>query len=237
MDTALVHQLIASTGWPEPHWVDTTTSTNSDARAALPVASGSVFGADEQRAGRGRLGREWVSEPKAGLWFTLVLDPLPGPLALVVGLGVARGLAPWCAVGLKWPNDVLVGDRKLAGMLIEVEQQSLVGIGINLRTPAVPSAIGLADVTAAPWTPEEVLASVLQELHDVITRFQVTPVQILDAYRARCVTLGRTVQVHLPDGSTLAGKAIALDDDGHLVVEVGDFCHTVAAGDVIHATI
>jgi BirA family transcriptional regulator, biotin operon repressor / biotin---[acetyl-CoA-carboxylase] ligase len=229
--------MLDGTGWPEPRWSASTTSTNADALRALPVTHGTVFGSDEQVAGRGRLDRTWVSEPGAGLWFSLVLDPIPGPLALAIGLGITRGLAPWASVGLKWPNDVVIGQRKLGGILIEAAAQSVVGIGLNLQTPDIPGAIGLADITDGPWTREEVLAGVLHGVHAFAELLRVNPQELVSEYRNTCVTLGRQVTVALPDGTVLAGTAVDVDDDGHLMVKSQDTTRTVFAGDVIHATI
>jgi len=237
VETKRVHELLEGTGWPEPGWSSSTASTNADALLALPVPEGSVFGADEQVAGRGRLDRTWTSEPGAGLWFSLVLDPVPGPLALAVGLGITRGLAPWTPSAVKWPNDVLIDQRKVGGILIEAATQYVVGIGLNLQTPPIPGAIGLSEATNAPWTPEEVLGAVLREVHAAVALLRSDRHQLVNEYRRACVTLGREVRVALPDGTTLTGTALDIDDDGHLLVKSGDIRRTVFAGDVIHATI
>jgi BirA family biotin operon repressor/biotin-[acetyl-CoA-carboxylase] ligase len=237
VETRRVHELLEGTGWPEPSWSSSTASTNADALLSLPVPEGSVFGADEQVAGRGRLDRTWVSEPGAGLWFSVVLNPVSGPLALAVGLGITRGLVPWTASAVKWPNDVLIGQRKLGGILIEAATQYVVGIGLNLQTPPIPGAIGLSDATKVPWTPEEVLGAVLREVYAAVALLRSDRRQLVDEYRRICVTLGREVQVALPDGTSLTGTALDIDADGHLVVKSQDISRTVFAGDVIHATI
>jgi BirA family transcriptional regulator, biotin operon repressor / biotin---[acetyl-CoA-carboxylase] ligase len=228
--------MLSGTGWPEPRWAASTESTNTDALAALPTAEGSVFGADEQRAGRGRLARAWLSEPEAGVWFSLVVNPTPGPLALAIAVGVARGLEPWVQAQLKWPNDILVAEKKLGGILIEVGRQTVVGIGINAMTPPIDGAVGMTDVSTQPWTRESILAAVLRGVHDVLGEFRSAPQAVLAEYRTRCITIGRLVRVSLPDGSQLLGIA-DVDDKGQLVVEVEGITHTVAAGDVVHATI
>jgi BirA family biotin operon repressor/biotin-[acetyl-CoA-carboxylase] ligase len=237
VDTQLVHQLLDGIGWPEPRWADSTDSTNHDALAALPLAEGTVIGADEQRRGRGRLDRPWLSSPGAGLWFSTVLDPTPGPVALAVGVGIRRGLVPWAAIDLKWPNDLLVGADKLGGILIEAAQQVVVGVGVNLITPDIPGAIGLADATHIPWNKEQVLAGMLRGIHDAIALLRSDPEAILLEYRAACVTLGRTVDVRLPGDRMLTGQAVDIDADGHLLVKSADITETVFAGDVVHATI
>lgn len=170
------------------------------------------------------------------MWFSLVLDPTPGPLALAIAVGVARGLEPWVHAQLKWPNDILVAERKLGGILIEVGPQTVVGIGINAMTPPIDGAVGMADVSGQPWTREAILAAVLRGVHDVIGEFRAAPDAVLAEYRTRCVTIGRSVRVSLPDGTHLVGIA-DVDDQGHLTVTSEGIAHTVAAGDVVHATI
>lgn len=170
------------------------------------------------------------------MWFSLVVNPTPGPLALAIAVGVARGLEPWVHVQLKWPNDILVAEKKLGGILIEVGRQTVVGIGINAMTPPIDGAVGMADVSAKPWTRETILAAVLRGVHDVLSEFRAAPDAVLAEYRTRCVTIGRLVRVSLPDGSELVGVA-DVDAQGQLVVEVEGIAHTVAAGDVVHATI
>jgi BirA family transcriptional regulator, biotin operon repressor / biotin---[acetyl-CoA-carboxylase] ligase len=224
-------------GWPEPRWSDSTGSTNQDALAALPLPEGTVIGADEQRQGRGRLDREWRSDPGAGLWFSIVIDPTAGPMALAVGVGIRQGLSPWVHSDLKWPNDVLVHGRKLCGILIEVAEQVVVGVGLNLHTPSIPEAVGLADVTDSPWHREQVLAAVVRGVRDAIAQLRTDPAALLMRYREACVTLGRQVDVTLPGGRTLTGNAADIDTGGHLIVKSQDITQTVFAGDVVHATI
>jgi BirA family biotin operon repressor/biotin-[acetyl-CoA-carboxylase] ligase len=133
--------------------VDVTGSTNDDAKAAAHrgVASGAAFVADAQTAGRGRLGRAWHSPPGENLYVSFVLRPdleagvVPN-ITLAAGLAVADAVGPLLAspVALKWPNDVLVSGRKIAGVLCEASVTEgrigfvVVGIGLNVRTAAFP---------------------------------------------------------------------------------------------------
>lgn len=130
------------------HYVDTLESTNDTARelALGGAGEGTVVIAERQTRGRGRLGRAWASPPHRNLYLSLVLRPrIPAPqapqLALVVGLATAEAARDWApAAGLKWPNDVVIGGRKVAGILTEMDASGtdvrfvVAGIGVNLNS-------------------------------------------------------------------------------------------------------
>lgn len=166
------------------HHKPITESTNLDARAGVP---GDVFTADEQTAGRGRLDHKWLSAPGANLMFSVVLDvagldPVAvSTLPLVVGLAVLRSLSFLSSFTLhpspftlKWPNDVLVDGRKVAGILCERHGDCVIaGIGVNVNQRQFPQEIAvratsLALVTdaAEPYDRSVVLERVLDELND-----------------------------------------------------------------------
>jgi BirA family biotin operon repressor/biotin-[acetyl-CoA-carboxylase] ligase len=138
--------------WTSVEVVETTGSTNADL-LTRGGPEGQVLVAEEQTAGRGRMGRSWVSQPGASLTFSVLLRPAGVPparrgwLPLVTGVAVATAVraVAGLAATLKWPNDVLIGDRKLAGILAEQSGDAIVvGIGLNVATPAeaLPSAPG-----------------------------------------------------------------------------------------------
>jgi BirA family biotin operon repressor/biotin-[acetyl-CoA-carboxylase] ligase len=143
-------ELARRLGAPHVELYDVVASTQdvAHALAAAGAAHGTVVLADTQTGGRGRAGRAWVSPPGSGVWLTAVTRPrdLPalGVLALRVGLALAEELAPLAdgSVGVKWPNDLLVGGRKLAGILVEARwrdgqpEWAAVGVGVNVRPPA-----------------------------------------------------------------------------------------------------
>ena len=242
------------TEWPEPHVVASTGSTNADvlalARAGAP--EGSMVVALEQTAGRGRLDRSWDSAPAAGLWCSVLARPSQrsGLLPLVAAVAAAQALRS-CAVpcAVKWPNDLVVdgpahdgsaGPRKVGGILAEADQGAVViGIGINL-------AHGLRDLPVARATSvaleggnpdrDALLAALRRELQAGFDRLAADG-DVLSPYRTLCLTLGRRVTVHLPDGTQVSGVATRVLDDGRLEVDTAGDLHVVAAGDVIHATI
>ena len=210
---------------------------------ARGAAEGLVAVADEQTAGRGRLGRSWVAPPGASLLVSVLLRPQVDAerLALVT---MAAGLAAVDAVrelagieaGLKWPNDVVVADRKLAGILAEkVGPVVVVGMGLNVQWESFP--VELAPIatacnlcSAATVTREELLVRWLTRLDE---RLDDLPTVIGDA-RVHSATLGRRVRVELP-GETFEADAVALSDLGHLVVRRADGTEQpVSAADVVH---
>ena len=206
-------------------------------RAAAGEPAGLVVVAEEQTAGRGRLDRTWVSPPRAGLTFSCLLRPdLPASawpwLPLWGGVAVARALREQAGVDavLKWPNDVLVGGRKVCGLLAEVpvEGALVLGVGLNVTTRAeeLPhgGATSLRLEGAGTTDRDTVLRAVLRSLRAVVAE------RSPDGYRALCSTLGAQVRLELPDGRSVVGRAEAVDDGGRLVVD--GVAH--GAGDVVH---
>lgn len=212
-------------------------STNTEAlrRACEGAPAGLILRADRQDGGRGQHQRSWHS-PSGGLWFTVVLRP-----ARVDGLSLAAGLA--CAraaralgvpASLRWPNDVYVGERKLAGVLTESRLLGnrvdfvLLGIGlnVNLRGEDFPKdlrdqATSLALEVGKPLDVEEVFERVLDELDEVLERhLQAGLPGLLPEIRQVCSTLGRRVRI-LAGGGTLLALARSLADDGSLEMEDG----------------
>ncbi|HVT66361.1 MAG TPA: biotin--[acetyl-CoA-carboxylase] ligase [Trebonia sp.] len=221
-------------------------------------AEGRVLVAEQQTAGRGRRGRSWSSPPGASLSFSVLLRPASVPpdrrgwLPLLTGVAVAsavRSVAGVAAV-LKWPNDVLVGERKLAGILAEQSPDGaavVIGTGLNVAIPAdaLPvSPTGLAAtsllVEGASVSRETLLLAILGELEGWYAAFRADPDPVgsglLAAYRPLCTTLGRAVRVELPAGRVLAGTATDLDADGRLLVtpSPGAPPTPVSAGDIVH---
>lgn len=231
-------------------------STNTDllARAAAGAAEGLVLVAEEQTAGRGRLGRTWVSPPGTALTFSVLLRPTAIPVArrgwlpLIVGVSVAAAVRAVSGVDarLKWPNDVLIADGKLAGILAEAAGDAVViGIGLNVLTspadlPSGPGGLRPTSLLAAgaPVAREALLTEILRALGDRYGKFRANPDPggsgLLTEYRNLSATLGKDVQVELPGGATLTGKATGIDSDGRLLVQSDLAEQAIAAGDVIH---
>lgn len=226
--------------------VATTASTNADVAAAARAGEpeGYVLAADQQTAGRGRLGRSWSSPPGTSLSVSALLRPgTPVTtwswLPLLVGVATVEAVHAVSAVDavLKWPNDVLRDGRKLAGILVERVETSagpaaVAGMGMNIGW-APEYAASLADTLV---TRDDVLDAVLSRLADRYQRWSADPYgpDLATAYREACVTLGRQVRVELPGGSAISGRAVGIDDAGRLILSTSSGQRVVGAGDIVH---
>ena len=247
--------------WQAVDLVDRTGSTNADLaqHARAGAASGSVLVTDFQDAGRGRQGRMWVAPRGTGIALSVLLRPYDvAParwswLPLLAGLAVVEGVRRAAGVPavLKWPNDVLVDERKLCGILAErVETPTgpacVVGLGLNVWLSAeelpVPTATSLA-LLAAERGPGErppsrtlLIATILAAFELIYARWEVLDDDTLFAasYLRRCATVGRQVKVVLAGGVEVTGRAEAVDHDGRLVVRTPTGTRTFSAGDVVH---
>ena len=233
-----------------------TGSTNADAAAAARSGEpeGLVVVAEAQTAGRGRLERAWVSPPRAGLTFSVLLRPDVAPVALpllplLVGEAVAAAVAErtGLAVGVKWPNDVVLdgpgGLRKLAGVLAESTGDGAVVVGVGLNVSTRREELPRADATSLaleagePVDRATLLLAVLRVLEGSYRSWVAdggSGAALLPRYRAACRTIGSVVRVEMPSGTVLTGTATGVDPDGRLLVDDGAEVHRVGAGDVVH---
>ena len=254
-ERALRTALVVDDGlWTRLDVVDETGSTNADvaAEAVAGAPEGLVRVAEHQVAGRGRLDRVWSAPERSALTFSVLFRPAPasrpawGWLPLLAGLAVASTVSRLGELDarLKWPNDVLVGDRKVAGLLAEVSGDAVVvGIGINVSLRAdelpVPTATSLLLAGSEVVDRDPVLRAVLRDLARRYVAWRSAdgdPVAtgLLDDYRATSATIDREVTVHLPGGGTRTGRAVDVDEQGRLVVAGPDGVDSLAAGDVVH---
>jgi BirA family transcriptional regulator, biotin operon repressor / biotin---[acetyl-CoA-carboxylase] ligase len=266
---ALRGAVTASGLWRDIQVVAQTGSTNADllAEAAAGAPEGAVLVAEAQLAGRGRMGRSWVSPPGAALTFSVLLRPSQVPaarrgwVALLAGVDVAVSLRACAPVNarLKWPNDVLVGGAKLAGILAEqVGDAIVVGAGVNVSASRdelpTPAAASLAPTSLAPTSlaltslalqgaacldRQRLLAGMLAELERWYLAWvgqagDAEASGLMEAYRELCDTLGRQIRVSMPGGRVVAGVASDVDDSGRLVVSSASGLVPVSAGDVVH---
>lgn len=240
-------------GRPHEHFAELA-STNDRAlawaRAGAP--HGAMVSADRQTAGRGRLGRAWASPAAGDLYVSVILRPPQGPalgaLALAVGAGLREGLARWTPqVALKWPNDVLLAGRKVAGVLCEARwvgdlPELVVGFGVNVgRTLFDPElaarATSLALALPSPPPRAAVLSGLLAALEPILCDFFAGGFAAVRArYEPHCVTLGARVSVEVPGGTgeREPARALGLDPDGALLVAPldGGPARRVESGDV-----
>jgi BirA family transcriptional regulator, biotin operon repressor / biotin---[acetyl-CoA-carboxylase] ligase len=235
-------------------WFESLGSTNSYLleQAAGGAFEGMVAVADHQRAGRGRLDRRWESPAGSSLLTSILFRPTFDPAELhlctaAVALAAAEACRRVAGVGpvIKWPNDLLVGEAKLAGVLAEADFTGdacavVVGIGINVAWPGPSGAGGtcLDDVAAAAGSVDRrvLLDGLLADLGPRCAQLEGAEGRraLADEVRARCATLGQRVRVILAD-EELSGVAVAIDDAGHLVVDTATGRRAFSVGDVVHA--
>ena len=231
----------------EVRWHSSLPST-MDAAAALAndgAVHGVVVGADEQTQGRGRRGTIWASPPEAGLYFSFVARPKAthalSLITLAAGVAVRDGIrdASGLTADLKWPNDLLSGKRKLAGILAEglavgtPDQAIIIGIGVNAQAAAYPPdvrarATSIEEELGRPVDRGVLLSAILIALWDWLARLAQSPGDILQAWRlASPSAIGTRVQWEMRHGVT-AG----IDDDGALLVKTSSGIERVIAGEL-----
>lgn len=206
------------------HRVVDSTNERAKALAAAGAPHGTLVTAEEQTAGRGRQGRSWLAEAGAAVLMSVVLRPPPDALPLAAAVAVAEAVPAEAAI--KWPNDVLVDGRKLAGILVEGRpQEGWVVLGIGLNVAGFPAELGeIAAALPAGVARDEVLAALIASL-DV---WLATPLpEVLAAWRERDALRGQAVRW---DGGT--GVAAGIDEDGSLLVETDAGQVSLIAGEV-----
>lgn len=234
--------------WRRVDVVEETGSTNADlvARAAAGEdIAGAVLLAEHQSAGRGRHGRRWSAPPRTQISMSFGVDTTGiapdrwGWLPLLTGLAIAetiRSLGVDATV--KWPNDVLVGSGKLAGILAEVAAPVVVvGLGLNVGFDASdlpdPKAVSLA-MLGRPVDRTELAAALLGRLSERIEQWRAADATLATDYRAASSTIGTRVRALLPGGDEITGVASAVDEGGRLIIETDGSPVTVSAGDITH---
>lgn len=251
---ALRDELIGlESSWRQLDVVAQTGSTNADllARAAAGVdITGAVLIAEHQTAGRGRHGRAWSAAPRAQIAMSVGVGVADVPVAtwgllsLATGLAVVDTVAAVAGVeaGLKWPNDVLAGGGKLAGILAEVVAPVVViGVGLNVtQAPEesdAPGATSLLDLGMVAPDRDGLVRRLLRELAARVIQWRSADPALVADYRARSLTIGSRVRAELPGGKEVVGVARGIDEGGRLCLDAGeDGTETVliSAGDVVH---
>lgn len=217
-------------GLPRVHW-RLTDSTNERAKglAAGGAPHGTLVTADEQSAGRGRQGRVWTAPPRSAVLMSLVVRDPGEILPLVAAVAICDALPVECAI--KWPNDVWIDHRKLAGILVEGRPQqgwAVVGVGLNVATTEFPeglreSATSLR-LVGVDTDPDAVLDAVLVSLDRWLHAPQAT---VLEAWSERDALLTERVR-----WATGEGTAAGIDDSGALLVDTEEGRITLEAGEI-----
>jgi len=205
-------------------WLEEVPSTQDRARAELDRLPVAVI-ASRQTAGRGRGGAAWLTAPRAlAVSFAFRTDDDPRPFSLMAGVAAGRSIE---GATLKWPNDIMLGELKVGGILVERSSEVVVGLGLNLWWPEPPPGVGaLRDDDPGP------------DLHRAIGGLWVAEMMALveeggwprDEYRSLCVTLGREITWE-PAGR---GRAVDVGDEGELVVEIEGRRETITFGAIHH---
>ena len=253
---------------PRLEWRQETGSTNLDLIQLMGAENPphfTVFATANQVAGRGRAGRVWQAPKDSALAISVLLKPAVGAvpnlgvlgwLPLLAGLAMSQtvaGFLPDSKVGVKWPNDVLVSENKISGILTEMTTSGsgvavVVGAGINVSQ--LQNELPIANATSLTLSgaslPEDlalrldsVLSSYLGNLQHWYQRFSQAGFDaeasgLRQAVISNCVTLGREVRAILPGEAELLGRAVSIDDSGRLIFDVSGSETKVSAGDIVH---
>lgn len=240
-------------------YFDSTDSTQNQAlkMAEDPKNNGAIIVAEKQTGGRGRSGRKWIS-PKGGIWFSIILHPkfnistttlfpIASSLALAIALEKTFKISP----ELKWPNDITIKGKKLAGMLVDVSLESnkienlVLGVGINFDVDVkhieknlrgTPNFYGVASLNGqkSKIKPVELVQSFLLELEKIYELLDSKQTKkIISEWTKRSSTIGKNVRLDTIDGE-IKGKAMRIDEDGALVVSNKNSTNRVVAGDITH---
>ena len=209
-----------------------TASTQFDLANNFKV--GNVLVAEYQSAGRGRLDRKFEVPPRKGLTFSFCLDVQTelGWIPLITGLAVSNAINKYLNQNLtnvKWPNDLLIDGKKLAGILSEKNSFGVVvGVGINILQTReelpIDNAVSLAMFGEIDRT--ELLIEILNELGNTLSNIAIHK----NEYRSKCATLGKTVRATLPNGEVIEDMAIAISEEGALLLKNRE----ISVGDILH---
>jgi BirA family biotin operon repressor/biotin-[acetyl-CoA-carboxylase] ligase len=226
--------------------VEVTGSTQDDLyqlASTDSVIAKTILASEYQTSGRGRLDRTFTAPPMSALTFSLYIEPKVEReewsfITLLAGLSVHEALAaldPQVSVGIKWPNDLLIGEKKFVGMIAQATKKGIIlGIGINVGMTAeelpVDNATSLALEGFANLDRNEILASIINHFEINVEMWEHDK-SFLAEYRSASVTIGKDVEVTLPGGELIHSKAINISNAGALLLEDGS---EVTVGDVVH---
>lgn len=220
------------------------TSTQAELVAKENLQHGDVFVTEYQSAGRGRLDRTFEAAKSSALLFSIYLEPKRSKLEwsaipLLAGVSLFNALNKLdenFKANLKWPNDLLIGDKKVAGILVEARDSGVViGIGLNVSMERaelpVPTATSLALESFSELNRNLILPTILKSLATTVGLWESGSSLPFAQYRAASSTIGKEVEVQLPSGETINSSAVGVNELGELQLASGA---RVNVGDVIH---
>ena len=223
-------------------FMPTVGSTNAEIKklAAKGYPQGTTVIAETQMDGKGRLGRVWQSPPETGLWFSFLLKPELSPLhiagiTLACGMGVCMAIRNCTGLDarIKWPNDIIVNNKKVCGILTEMSAEAdkinyaVVGIGINVNTEFFPEEIrhkatSLMLEKGERFERKTLFQNVLAETEKYLKTYEDTyGIFIMEEYKKYCATLGKEVSV-IRGNKTLCGTAVDIAETGDLIIRTSD---------------
>ena len=225
---------------------DETDSTNNEAKRKSDCPDGTLFLSDMQTGGKGRLGRAWSSPKGEGIWMSLLLKPPLAPadvpqITLIAGIAAARAIG--FGARIKWPNDVVIGTKKVCGILTEMSAEIervdhvVCGVGMNVNTPSfdgelADKATSLLIETGERHERAPVITRFLNEFERLyLTFLDGGFAPAADEYRELCLNVGREVNVIYPDRE-IRGRAVDINDSGELLVETENEIIAVSSGEV-----
>ena len=228
-------------------YVYSTDSTNNEAKRRSDEADGTVFAAEVQTGGKGRLGKSWSSPEGGGIWMSILLKPDIVPdeapeITLIAGLAVCRALKD-CGALIKWPNDVVINGKKVCGILTEMSAEIervnyiVCGIGINVNTAVFPeelreTAVSIYTVTGEKRSRAAILRRVLEEFEPLYDEYLKNRLKnIISEYESMCVNISRRVSV-LYNGTSVYGTAVGVTENGRLIIDTDNGRITVSSGEV-----
>ena len=243
----------------QAYYFDSIDSTQSQAMKMINESKkeGTIIIAEKQTGGRGRTGRQWIS-PKGGIWFSIILHPKCDisnttlfPIASSLALSIAIQKTCKISTELKWPNDLTIRGKKLAGMLIDASFESnkienlVLGVGINFNVNVkeiekvlkkTPNFYGVSSLNDQKnkTSQIELIQSFLLELEKVYEELNNNQIKkIIIEWTKRSSTIGKKVEMNTLNGK-ISGKAIKIDEDGGLIIKDKDKTNKVFAGDIVH---
>lgn len=243
----------------QAYYFDSIDSTQNQAlkMADDPANAGAVIVAAKQTGGRGRSGRKWVS-PKGGIWISIILQPKFDisittlfPIASALALSIAIEKIFFIKPELKWPNDLTIKGKKVAGMLVDVSLESnkienlVLGVGINFDVNVkqiekalkeTPNFYGVASLKKEKQEiePVQLVQTFLLELEKIYKLLNAKQTKkIISEWTKRSSTIGKNIELDTTNGK-ITGKAIKIDDDGALIITENSKTHKVIAGDIVH---
>ena len=228
-------------------FLDEIDSTNAYAKRKKDLPDGTVFIAKKQTNGRGRCGRVWQSEDDNALYMSILLKPDIKPdkisaITLVFGLAVCNALKKYANIGIKWPNDVVLNNKKLAGILCEMSANEekveyvVLGVGVNVNNKSFPDEIkniatSLKLQNSKDYEIKEIANDILNEFNALYENFKSEGLgNILNLYKSCCITLSKDVKVVMNAEETDA-YALDITDDGGLLVRIDGEEKVIVSGE------